>query len=236
MRTTVGGCILSWNKAYSVFALPTFIQHKSYLLHQFDGVTEHIARCGTQGEWLVQGAMWSEDTCRNHPIRERMRIGDRYTWTIRLDTRQVESSRTPDYVLGYSCFKMDLSMSYSDYAKYDMRKEDVRHYKISVSKLESKVLKHTYFCGDVVMKDFLMPRLHSFTTLEVRKLHPEQRPIHYDQILRHRGTIDTALDGSTAPLAGRIEMTRFQHGTRLLKDTVRSNISSRKQPWEDERT
>ena len=199
MTTTVGGCILSWNKAYSVFALPTSIHHKSYLLHECDGRTEQSARSDSQEGWLVQGVTWPEDTRRNHPIRERRRIGDHYTWTIPLNTQGVESSKTPDYVLEYSCFKMDLSMSYSNYEKYDTRKEDVRHYKISVSKLESKVLKYTYLYGDVVMKDFLMCRLHSFVILELRKLHPAQRPTHYDQILRNRGNIDTALEGFNRP-------------------------------------
>ena len=80
--------------------------------------------------------MWPVDTCHNHPIQERKRIGDRYTFS----TEKVESSKTPDYVLEYSGYNMDLSMSYSD---YDTKMEDVRHYKISISRFESKVLKHT---------------------------------------------------------------------------------------------
>ena len=199
MRTTVGGCILSWNKAYSVFALPTFIHHKSYLLDECDGITEEKARIDSQEGWLVQGVMWPEDTCRNHPIRERRRIGDKYTWTIPFNTQGVQSSKTPDYVLEYSCFKMDLSMSYSNYEKYDTRKEDVRHYKISASILESKVLKYTYLYGDVGMKDFLMRRLHSFVIFELRKLDPAQRPTHYDEILKNRDNIDTALGGFNRP-------------------------------------
>lgn len=47
-------------------------------------------------------------------IRERRRIDDRYTWTIPFDTRKVEYSKRPGYVLEYSCFKIDLSVSYDD--------------------------------------------------------------------------------------------------------------------------
>ena len=143
--------------------------------------------------------MWPEDKRRNDPIRKRRRIGDHYTWTIPLNTEGVESSKTPDYVLEYSGFEMDLSMSYDNYERYDTRKEDVRHYKIFVSRLESKVLKHTYVYGESRMKDFLMRRLHSFVILELRKLDPAQRPILYDHILRNRGNIDTLLDGFNRP-------------------------------------
>ena len=195
----MGGCILSWNRAYSLFALQTSIQHKSYLLHQCDGITEQIARSDSQEGWLVQGVMWPEDKRRNDPIRKRRRIGDHYTWTIPLNTKGVESSKTPDYVLEYSYFQMDLSMNYDTYERYDAKKEDVRHYKISVSRIESKVLKHTYLYGQSSMKDFLMRRLHSFVILELRKLDPAQRPTQYDHILRNRGNIDTLLDGFNRP-------------------------------------
>ena len=143
--------------------------------------------------------MWPEDKRHNHPIRERRRIGDHYTWIIPLNTEGVESSKTPNYVLEYSYFTMDLSVTYSDEVRYEPRKEDVRHYKISVGKLDSKVLKHTYLYGDVVMRDFLMRRLHSFVILELRKLDPAKRPTNYDEILRNRGNIDTALEGFNRP-------------------------------------
>ena len=51
---------------------------------------------------------------------------------------------------------------------------------------------HTYFYGDGIMKDFLMRRLHSFTVLELRKLHRAQRATHYDQVLRNEVNISYA--------------------------------------------
>ena len=143
--------------------------------------------------------MWPEDTSRNDPIRTRRRIGDHYTWAIPLNTEGVVSSKTPDYVLEYSCFEMDLSMSYGDDEGYDMSKEDVRHYKLRYSRLESKVLKHTYLYGQSVMKDFFKRRLHSFVILELRKLDPAQRPPQYDEILKNRGNIDALLEGFNRP-------------------------------------
>ena len=198
-KTTVSVCFISWNKAYSVFALPTFVHHKSYLLQECDDITGECAQIESLEGWLVQGVMWPEDMGPNHPIQERRRIGDHYTWTIPLNTIGVESSRTPDNVVDYSCFSMDLSVSYSDYAGYDTQKEDVRNYKIIFHKIESKVLKHTYLCGNVIMKNFLMRRLHSFTLFELRMLEPAQRPPGYDQILRNRGNIDAALESFDRP-------------------------------------
>ena len=197
-RSTVLG-ILSWNKAYSVFALPTSIQHRSYSLHTSDWLTEMQILDASHKGWQIQGVMWPEEKRRNHPIRERRRVGDKYTWTICFDTREVEWSNTPDYVLEYSGFRIDLSMSYSDWEMYHATKEDVRHYSVQVNKLESKVLKHTYTYGGVDIGEFFTRRLHSSTMLELRKLAPTQRPLNYDDLLRRRGHIDTALEGFGRP-------------------------------------
>ena len=193
--------ILSWNKAYSVFPMPAFIQRNSYLLKEWGkiaGVREWL-RFTCQTGWNVKGVMWPEEQRCNHPIRERRRVGDRYTWTIPFDTRNVEPSKTPDYVLEHACFKMDLSMSYDDDQSYDYAQEDVRHYTIEANTLESKVLKHTYLYGDIDMMNFISPRLHSSTMLELRKLDPAQRPANYLEMLRNRGDSDRALGDFDRP-------------------------------------
>lgn len=190
--------ILSWNKAYSVFPLPTFIQHKSYLLHDLDKSARQSARKYSQRGWDVQGVMWPEEKRRNHPIRERRRVGDRYTWTIPFDTRKVEWSKTPDYVLEHACFEMDLSMNY-DNEEFQYRNQSVRYYVIEANVLESKVLKHTYVYGGVDMIDFFFPRLHSFIISEIYKLDPAQRPTNYKQMLEYPGNIDGALGDFDQP-------------------------------------
>lgn len=143
--------------------------------------------------------MWPEEKRYNHPIRERRRLGDRYTWTIPFNTKNVESSKTPDYVLEHACFKMDMSRSYEDDTPYEKAMEDVRYYKIKINKLESRVLKHVYFYGDTHMLDFFLPRLHSSTILEFCKLNHAQRPTNYHEILRNRRDIDAALEGFDRP-------------------------------------
>ena len=202
-ETTAQVNIISWNKAYSVFPLPTFIQRKSYMLQCCDEDTGVLVRELCRSGWNVQGVMWPEEQRSNHPIRERRRIGDRYTWVIPFDTRKVEWSKTPDYVLEHACFKMDLSMNYDDWKFYDREQETVRNYIIEAKTLESKVLRHTYVYGEDDMKDFIFPRLHSSTILELRKLESEQRPTNYDFILGNLGDIDGALGDFDRPASWR---------------------------------
>ena len=207
--TTAEVNIIGWNKAYSVFPLPTFIQHKSYMLQYCDAYAGKSVQKLCRNGWNVQGVMWPEEKRSNHPIRERRRIGDRYTWVIPFDTRKVEWSITPDYVLEHACFKMDLSMNYDDDKIYDREEEDVRYYTIEAKTLESKVLKHNYVYGEDDMKNFIFPRLHSSTVLELRVLKSEQRPTNYDFILGNLGDIDGALGDFDRPASWRYRDDEF---------------------------
>ena len=191
--TTAAFNILSWNKAYSVFALSTFIHSKSYLLGEMEQWTESQVKHDSLNGWTVQGVMWPEETRCNHPIRQRRRIGDCYTWTIAFDTNHVEWSETPDSLLEDACFKTDVSAGYDDERPYDPAQEDVRQYSIEVNTLKSKVLKHTYYLSDSLMMDFFARRLHAATIFELRKLAPRDRPANFDAIMRDRASVDTAL-------------------------------------------
>ncbi len=194
---TEGLSFLSWNKAYSVFALSTCVQHESYPFHYLEVETED----GVQDESLkdreAQGVMWPEDECYNHPIRKRRRIGDRYTWTIPFDTKNMEPSNTPDYVLEYACFKMDVSKCHSYNEAYFQ--EDVQHYTIETHTLKSRVLKHTYLCTDAYMRRIFRSLLNSFALLEVRALDPAKRPANYDEIMRNPDDMESALEGFDRP-------------------------------------
>lgn len=102
--TTMVVNIITWNKAYSIFPLITFIQYRGYLLQPLhDGSSPFISKYTRRG-WKIQEIVWPEDWKVNHSIQPYRRIGDRYTWTISLDTSKVSWSQTPDYVLEHSCF------------------------------------------------------------------------------------------------------------------------------------
>ena len=184
--TTASLCFMSWNNAYSVFALPTFIQYKSYLLSCWDENIREAAIGDCLRGWNLQGVMWPEEKRQNHPIRERRRISDRYTWIIPFDTRQVEWSKTPDHVLEYACFNMDVSQSYDDNRPYDSQDKRVRHYRIVGKSFVHWVLKHEYFISDPQMKSFLHARCHASLILELRKLVPPQRLLRHDEARGNR--------------------------------------------------
>ena len=104
-----------------------------------------------------------------------------------------------DYVLEHACFEMDLSMNYDDKVGYVCLGENARNYTIWAKELESKVLKHTYLFSETDMMDFIFPRLHASTVLELRKLDPGQRPTNYGQIMWDLVALDEALGDFDPP-------------------------------------
>lgn len=215
---------LSWNKAYSVFPLPTFIQYKSYLLQPWNGVIRSAAQNESRGGWNIQGVMWPEEKHINHPMRERRRVGDRYTWIIPFDTREVEWSKTPDYVLEYACFTIP-GISDNDDESYDRNKGDARYYHIKADALESQVLRHIYTTGDVGMSDFISRRLHSSTILELRMLDPAQRPTNYNQILGNPADIDGALENFDRPASWRYRDDEIPKWCEAYERSIKGSIA-----------
>ena len=98
--------VMSWNKVYSVFPLSTPIQHKGYQLKPIDDHHAPLVNKYSRRGWDMQEIMWPEEKRINHPVRKYRRLGDRFTWTIPVDSKKVEWSKTPDYVLEYASFRM----------------------------------------------------------------------------------------------------------------------------------
>ena len=176
--------IMSWNKAYSIFALPTFILKTCYLLQSWDERAANSANVLSRKGLNVQGVLWPEDKRCNHPIRARRRVGDRYTWTIPFDTRKVKTSIKPDYVLEHACFQcVGVDWEYDDDEPYHGLGGEIRHYYLDMAMLESKVLMYSYTFGDSAMQEFFKARLHASTVLELRKLNAAERTPNYEQVL-----------------------------------------------------
>lgn len=98
---------MSWNKAYSIFPRSTFIQYNGFKLEAKDSRS-----CFSPGEktfagWNLQELVWLEEQPLNHPIRKYRRVGDGFSWTIPFNTKNVQWSKIPDYVLEYQSFKMN---------------------------------------------------------------------------------------------------------------------------------
>ena len=94
--------ILTWDKAYSIFALPSFIQHRAYLLRDLSNSHESLIEKYERRGWTMGGIMRPEDHCSNHPIRPSRRIGDNRTWMIPFDITNMKHSQPSDSVL-WSC-------------------------------------------------------------------------------------------------------------------------------------
>ena len=167
--------IFTWNKAYAIFPLPTFVHHKGYLLKPLDnylsGPLEKYSRRG----WRFQETMWPEDKSSNQPIQDTRRIGDKFTWMIPFDTSNVDWSKTPDFVLEYSNFRVNPKPR----GEEEQVESDSSNYEISASRFEAKVLRHDYLYGTKSWMEFLGKRVDKLTILELYKLSPALRPPHF---------------------------------------------------------
>lgn len=195
---------MSWNRAYSLFALPTSIQHKNYQLGRFvNGKTDEAARQYSERGWQVQDPELEEDNGRNHPFRQRRRIGDRYTWTIPFNTDKVKCSTIPDYVLEHSYFSIDRMEDQPGHCGLERdhgSTGDATHvYYPCLAALSSKVLRHVYTLPEDGMIDSMRSRLRESTFSELSKLDPAQRPNNYDDIASDCSNIDEVLKGFDPP-------------------------------------
>ncbi|KAL9002532.1 MAG: hypothetical protein Q9180_009968, partial [Flavoplaca navasiana] len=90
---------ITWNKAYALCPLTTFVQKRGYLLHDSDEYLASLVDKYTQRGWNIQPTMSPEDQKVNHSVNFHRRVGDRFTWKIPFDVRNVKCSKTPDAVL-----------------------------------------------------------------------------------------------------------------------------------------
>ncbi|KAL9627261.1 MAG: hypothetical protein Q9204_006697 [Flavoplaca sp. TL-2023a] len=178
--TTLVVNIITWNKAYSIFPLTTFIQKRGYLLRLPDADFASLMVNYTQRGWTIQQSMRPEDPRANHPIRENRRIGDQFTWQIPLDVRKVKSSKTPDAVLEYSNFGFRISR----YRHWDPFIEDGNFsYIIAAFLYPCDALRYKYTYSLTDWRAFMINEATRLTMLELRKLKPSQRPPHYDRLV-----------------------------------------------------
>lgn len=154
----------TWNKAYAIFPLPTFVHHKGYLLKPLDNYLSTLLEKYSRRGWRFQGEMWPEEVSAKQPIQVGRRIGDEFTWMIPFDTSNVNWSKTPDLVLEYSSFKVGHGGP------------DGTNYEVSATRFEAEVLRHQYLYGAPDWMKFLGKRVDELTILELYKLAPELRP------------------------------------------------------------
>lgn len=161
----------TWNKAYAIFPLPTFVHHKAYLLKPLDNYLSTLLEKYSRRGWRFQEAMWPEDESSNQPIQDTRRIGDEFTWMIPFDTSNVNWSKTPDFVVEYSNFGLK--------PKPWGEALESSNYEISATLFEAEVLRHRYLYCTTSWMEFLGKRVDKLTVLELYKLSPALRPAHF---------------------------------------------------------
>lgn len=135
----------TWNKAYAIFPLPTFVHHKGYLLKPLDNYLSTLLEKYSRRGWRFQEAMWPEDESSNQPIQDTRRIGDEFTWMMPFDTSNVNWSKTPDFVVEYSSFGVNPNPWGEP--------SESSYYEISATLFAAEVLRHRYlYCTTSWMK------------------------------------------------------------------------------------
>lgn len=160
-----------------MFPLPTFVNHKGYMLTEFN---EHLAKSVnkyTRRGWRFQDALWPEEEKQtNHPIRSYRRPGDKYTWAIPLQTKIVHTSKTPDFVLEHAQFGLDLEQGRNDYSDGLPR----THHGIMADSLYALTLEHRYLFSECEWMMWLGHRMDRLTYLELKKLNLADQPPQMD--------------------------------------------------------
>ena len=158
---------MSWNKAYSVFPLSTFVHYKGYQLGVAGSfpafLQERLAY--PLGRWNMQGVMYLGEKRLNHPIRTFRRVEDRFTWTIPFDIENVQWSKIPNYVLEYASFQME--------SRYLMTHCD---YKIFTYGYINRVLKYQYSVN-WDMQYFVREKIDRATVVRPREMGQSAKPV-----------------------------------------------------------
>lgn len=193
--STVVVNIFTWNKAYSIFALPTFIRHKGYLLKPASDYLSPLLEKYSRRGWRIQGAMWpEEEKNKNQPIQFTRRVGDKFTWMIPFDTSNVTPSTTPDFVLEYADFEVDLR---------DFEGVETPYYVMTANVFDSDVLEHRYVFGDIFRRRnwmwFLGARVDQLTVLELYKMEPAARPVGFRQGFSRHTAMHGCMEGTPKP-------------------------------------
>lgn len=177
--STVTRNFMSWNKAYSIFPVPTFHHYKGYLV---DPCETPIGNTIYQLGWRLQDIQWPEEMKQDRSLGPLRRIGDKYTWCIAFDTDGVDRSPTPDYILESSTFGIE---------NYCQPGTLQGCYRFSAELVRSCILKYEHVVGGDYPHHFrstwprlLHDRLNRLTRVELLRLEHSHRPAAYHDLMR----------------------------------------------------
>jgi hypothetical protein len=201
--TTADLCVISWNKAYSLHPRSTFLVKEAYLLSRIvPELSESLQSLSTDGI-RVKGLHWSaqhDDSNVPQALTRYRRIGDKFTWTLDLDTTGITpSSCIPTKVLESNTYRLALP--------FGLGCIPVHHYTMMTSSIVHPVLEYAYLHADYHHREdrkYVSPaygrqisglkeRLDDALMLEMTNMKEEDRPREYDDVVvrgTYRGHVD----------------------------------------------
>jgi len=95
---------ISWDKAYAIFPVPTFVHRKMYMLRKSGYNTEQGLLKYDRRGWKLEELSSSKDGAPSHAMQPQRHVGDESTWVIPFDISNVKvegmepCERRPDSV------------------------------------------------------------------------------------------------------------------------------------------
>jgi hypothetical protein len=132
---TAAANIISWDKAYAMFAKETFIEKKTYMLEGMSLQLVRQLRMYKKRGWLLEDELDEYDYESTTSLRHIRKVGDRFTWALSFPTTGVERSTQPDFVLEHATFGMTFFVETSG----------LRYSCIRICAHRHVALKHTFF-------------------------------------------------------------------------------------------
>jgi hypothetical protein len=163
--------IITWNKAYCVFARETLVQRKTFMLKPVDEYFEKLLRKYHERGFIHEQIIRAEDHSPTSGLQRVRRIGDEHTLVLKLPTDGVRpKNRVADTVIEYSGF--DLSP-----ISGGRNRAPICSYEIGTTEFRHLALQHAH-CVPTNLDwwDFLGPRLHDAAKMGLLVMKPADRP------------------------------------------------------------
>lgn len=182
----------TWNKAYSLYPLSTFISHDAYLFRRTH-LNKYILRNKESFEnrgWKFEHTQWPEANIAegHHPMRRLRCVTDKFAWVIPFDTEGVNASQTPEYVVDCSIFSVD------DREGPIEELLGIYHYRVSAPEIASSVLRYRFICGSFSWECFLRKILDYKVLEELHKLSEDARPDNFQELVENPDRLHRRLD------------------------------------------
>ncbi|KAF2119561.1 hypothetical protein BDV96DRAFT_642579 [Lophiotrema nucula] len=190
---TASVSFLSWNKAFALFGHSTYVAKEIYPLFQLqESMAQHYRYLANAG-YTMKKVHWKQAGCGGdcEIVTRPRRVGDRHTWVINLDTKNITPSEMPNAVIESSTFivRCVWNPHLPVFGK-------ISHYDMSIEcKLRHPVLEYQYVTGkwpkeyeDKIQQ--ICDRMNEQTLIAMLIMREDDRPDEFQALMN--GDIDSA--------------------------------------------